>query len=189
MCHYWATGCPIKSHTGLTGKLVFWQQAAGEQEGVAFQGALSARNGSACTVYLGQRHSLHPLLAQNAYHCAREPKGDVKVFQTLHYISFEAAGVGHELGNACHLGALQREAARHDKADVARAQDEHFAARHEAFHVHQPLSCAGGIDARGPIAGDEERAARTLPAPHGKHYGSRLNNLHPLGAGSHNLEV
>ena len=80
LSHYRATGCLIKSYTGLAGKLVFWQQAAGEQEGVAFQGALGTCYGRTCAVYLGQRHSLHALLAQNAYHRAREPKGDVEVF-------------------------------------------------------------------------------------------------------------
>ena len=65
----------------------------------------------------------------------------------------------HQLEHGLHMRALERHAARHDHADVARAEDDDLAAGHTVVQVHVRLRGACGKHAGGPLARNAERHA------------------------------
>ena len=105
----------------------------------------------------------------------REEAGDVEVVEALDDVSYEAAGVGHEFGDAEYFCAFQGHASGHDEADVAAAQDDDAFSGHEAVYVDEALSRTGRIDACGPEARDVEGAARPFAAAHRENDGFRVN--------------
>ena len=63
------------------------------------------------------------------------------------------------------------------------AQDHDPLAHHEAFHVHEALGGAGGVDAGGAGAGNADGAPGAFPAAHGQDHGLGLEGLQTvLGA-------
>ena len=99
-----------------------------------------------------------------------EIERDAVVLQALHDVAGQAAGIGHQLDAGQHFGALQRQAAGHDQADVAGPQNDGPAAHHVALDVHKTLGRAGGKDAGRALAGDGDGAAGALAAAHGQHH-------------------
>ena len=112
----------------------------------------------------------HPFLALDIHHRVAQFQGDAEVVQALHNVALQAAGIGHQLRHAEHLGPFQRHPAGHDQADIAGAQDHHPAPGQIPFHIHQPLGRACRIDAGGAVAGNVQRTAGPLPAAHGQHH-------------------
>ena len=96
---------------------------------------------------------------------------DVKIIEALYNIALQPAGVGHQLGHAEDLCPLQRHAPRHDKPDIAAAQDHDPPPGEIPFHVDEPLRRACGKDARRAVARDVQRTARALTAAHGQNHG------------------
>ena len=140
-------------------------------------------------VNLGQRNPFHPLLTPDLYHRVAQLQRDAEVVQALDNVSFQAAGVRHQLRNHLDLGSFQRHTPCHNQADIAGAQNHYLAAGHVAFHIDKPLGRACGEDARRTVAGDIQRASGTLSAAHGQNHGLRLNPEHALFPvhGRHNL--
>ena len=74
---------------------------------------------------------------------------------------------------------FERQAPRHDEADVAGTQDDHPPTRQVAEQVDELLCEPGGHHAGGPRPGNADGAARALARPHGQHRGGGVNHLHP----------
>ena len=88
---------------------------------------------------------------------------------------------GHHLEHALHLGAFEGQAAGHDHADVARAEDDEALAGHVAFHVDPALGGAGGVDAGRARAGEADLGAGALAAAHRQHDGAGFDVQHAVG--------
>jgi len=114
-----------------------------------------------------------------------EVERNIVIHQALHVVAGEAGEEGHHFQHALHLRAFQRQAAGHDHADVARAEDDVALAGHIAFHVDPALGGAGGVHAGRACAGDADLGAGALAAAHGQHDGARLHIHKPaaLAAG------
>ena len=93
-------------------------------------------------------------------------KRDPVVFEALGDISRETGRVREKLDNADHLGALPRQAAGHDQADVARSEDQDPPTDAHVRHVRQPLRGAGGVDAGRACARNAQHPPRPLTAAH-----------------------
>ena len=165
----------VYAHARLAAELVFRQQPHGEQQRVARVAHLRAGYGAQVLVHLGDGDRLHAALALHVHHGVRQLERYAKVIQALHDVALEPAGVRHELRDARHVRALEREPARHDEADVAGAQDHDLAPRQQAVDVYQALRGAGRVHAGRARAADVQRAARPLAAAHRKHHGPRAH--------------
>ena len=119
---------------------------------------LSAGDG-ASVFDLCQRDAGHTLLALNVHHGVAQLQRNAKIIEALHNIALQTAGIGHKLGNAEHLGTLQRHTARHNQADVAAAQNHNPPPGQVAFHIDKALRRARSEDTGGAVAGDVQRAA------------------------------
>ena len=104
-------------------------------------------------------------------------QGDIVVIQALDDIAVQAVGIGAELHTGQHLGALQRHAARHNKADIAGAENDHPAADHVALHIDIALCRPCGKDAGRPVARNGNGSAGAVPAAHGQHHSPGLQLL------------
>ena len=134
----------VQGHTGGAAQLVFGQQPAGEEQGVAGIVLLGAGHRLA-VFHPSQGDPLHPFLALNVHHGVAEFEGDAEVVQTLDDVAL-------------------------DEPDVAGAEDDHLAPRQIALDIDEALGRAGGKDARRAVAGDVQRAPGAFPAAHGQHH-------------------
>jgi len=100
-------------------------------------------------------------------------------------VARQAAGVRKDFEDGLHLGALQGEPARHDHADVARAEDDDFLAHHRVVQIDVGLCDSGGPDARRPVSRNADGAPGALAAAHGQHDGPcpELQDAGPGGRG------
>ena len=108
-------------------------------------------------------------------HGVVELQGNVVVHQTLDDVPVQAAGIGHDFRHQLYLRPFPGHAPGHNQPDVAGAQNDHLFAGQIAFDVVQPLGTAGGVNARGPGAGNAQGPPGTFPAAHGQHDGPRLH--------------
>ena len=113
----------------------------------------------------------------------RKMKRNAEIIETLHDVSCQTAGIGHDLADAEHLGTFQRHAACHDQSDITGAEDDDFFAGHEAFYVDISLGTACGVDTGGTGTGDAERTAGTFAASHGEDDRLRLQTDKSRGGG------
>ena len=88
--------------------------------------------------------------------------------QALADVAFEAARPGQDLEDAFDLEPLEEEAAGHDQADVARAQDDGLVPDPEVVEVDEVLGRARGEDAGRPGPGDADHLPRPFAAAHGQ---------------------
>lgn len=93
---------------------------------------------------------------------------NAKVVQAVLHIATQAIGVRHELVHALDGNPLERAPARHNKADVARAQNDGARAGFEVLDIDVSLRQARRKHAGGSAAGDLDLAAGALTATHGK---------------------
>ena len=164
-------------------KLVLGKKPHREEQGIAWVTDLGPGNRAPRPVDLGEHDRLDALLALDARDGMAEQQRDTEVVDALDDVALEAARIRHELGDARDVGSLERHATGHDEPDVAGAEDDDLAARHEPLDVHEPLRGARGIDARGAEPRDAEGAGGALAAPHGEHDGARTNPLEPTRGG------
>ena len=108
-----------------------------------------------------------------------EQKRNVVVVQTLHDVSFKSAAERHDFQNFQNLCALESHTARHNKPDVAAAQNHDFFADEIAFDVGKSLRHTGGINARGTSACQLDCAGSPFPATHRKDDCFRLHRFKP----------
>ncbi len=94
--------------------------------------------------------------------------GIPKVVQAVLDVAAQTVGVRHELVHALDRNPLERAAARHDKPDVARAQNDGTRAGLEVLDIDVSLRQAGRKQACGTATGNLDLAARALSAPHSK---------------------
>ena len=97
-----------------------------------------------------------------------ELERNIKVVEALDDVSCKTARIGHELADHLNMSTLKGHAARHDKTDIARAEDNDFFAGHIAVDVDIFLGGACGENACAAGARYVECASRTLAAAHGK---------------------
>ena len=94
---------------------------------------------------------------------------------------------GVDLEYAEHLDPLEGEAAGHDQADVAGAEDDHPPPRQQPHHVDELLRQPRGEHARGPLAGNPDGPASILARAHGQHHRAGINGADAL-ATRHQLQ-
>jgi hypothetical protein len=81
------------------------------------------------------------------------------------------------------IGARVRERDHRREADVLGADDQGAAVQSLSVEVNALLQLPGGHNAMGPVAGDQPRWARTLPAAGGEQHRRRGDGLDAIGAG------
>ena len=135
-----------------------------------------AGNGRAVFVHTLHGHARQAALALDACDGVREIQRNIKIVQALYDVAGEAAGIGHYLYAGQHLRALQRHAARHDQADIARAEDHHTLAHHVALDVQIALCRARRKHARGAPPRNGDGPACALAAAHAQHDRRRLQH-------------
>ena len=155
-------------HTQLSGQFIFRDQPHGKQKRVTGDIFLRTRNGFPLFIHLSQGHALHSFLSVDIHHGSTELQGNAEIIQTLHDISLQAAGIGHQLRNHLDLRPFQGHTPGHDKADVTGAQDDNFLSRHKSVHIDKALGRPSGINARRTVARDIQRPSRPFPAAHGE---------------------
>ena len=87
-----------------------------------------------------------------------EQQGNVKVVQTLLDIPRKTAGIGHKLANGVNLCALKCHSARHDKSDIARAENYNLFAGHISLDSYKLLRRSRAVHAGRSAARNVERA-------------------------------
>ena len=172
-----AVGARIHLDVCAARQLVFRNQADRQQHGIAVEGHFGARNRAAVGADLGDDDALDTVAALNVGNRMGQIKRDVKVVQALHDIARQAARIGHDLDAGEHLGALERHAARHNQADIARTENEHALADHVTLDIQITLRGAGGEHARRTGAGNRDGAAGAFTAAHCQHDGLCLQHF------------
>ena len=89
----------------------------------------------------------------------------------------QTRGGGLRFINSEHLGALESQAASHDKTDIARAEDNALFDRHFAEQIGEILRRAGGEYPCGAGAVDGYLLRRALAAARGEHESPCLDSL------------
>ena len=98
----------------------------------------------------------------------RESKRNIKVIKALLDISGKTARIGHQLTDGANLRTLESHSSRHNKTDVARAEDNYLAAGHIALHIYEFLRRTCGVNACRTVTCDVERSLRALATAHSK---------------------
>ena len=106
--------------------------------------------------------------------------GDAEVFEALHDVAFETAGIRHELDDSLDVRALKGHPARHDETDVSAAEDDDAFAHEIALDVAHLLRHARRVYARGTGARKRDRARRAFSASHREHHRARMKMHQPL---------
>ena len=166
--HVGAGGDGTHINTQLSGQFVFRDQSHRKQKRVTGDIFLCTRNGFPLFIHLSQGHALYSFLSVDIHHSSTELQGNAEIIQTLHDISLQAAGIGHQLRNHLDLRPFQGHTPGHDKADVTGTQDDEFLSRHKSVHIDKALGRSGGINARRTVARDIQRPSRPFPAAHGE---------------------
>lgn len=86
-----AVGAGVNLDAGAAGKLIFGDQTYGEEDCIAVEFHLCARNRAAVLIYLSYDDFLYTVLALNINDGMGQIKGYVKVMQTLYNITGQAA--------------------------------------------------------------------------------------------------
>lgn len=110
----------------LPRKLVFRNQAAGQQQRVARHILAGSGNDPPVFVHAGDGYPGHPVGAVNPGNGVTEAERNIKILQALHNVPVQAAGIRHQLAHHLHLGALERHPPRHNQADIPRTQNHRF---------------------------------------------------------------
>ena len=168
LVHHGAARTWVKLNARAHRKLVLGNQAHRKQQCVARNDALGPRNGRQALVDLAYLDGFHAVVPDHACDGGGQVQRNAKVVQAVLHIAAQAVGVRHELVHALDRNPLERAAARHDKPDVTRAQNDGTRAGLEVFDIDVSLRQARRKHAGGTAAGDLDLAARALAAPHGK---------------------
>lgn len=91
---------------------------------------------------------------------------NIIIVQALYNIAGQTVGERADFQHCLHLAAFKAHAARHDKADIAAAQNNDFVPGDIAFHVNHALCRTGGKYACGAFTRDTDSAAGTFAAAH-----------------------
>ena len=174
--HHGAVVAPVHLHARAARKLVFRNEPHAQKQRVAVEMHLRAGDGSAVFIHLLHGHARQAALPLDLRHRVGQIQRDIIIVQALHDVARQTAGIRHHLNAGQHLRALQRHAAGHDKADIARAQNHHAAAHHVALNVQIPLGRARGEYASRARARDGNGAARAFAAAHAQHDGRGLQH-------------
>ena len=109
----------VHLHAHLGGELVFRDQTAGEKQRVAGIVLLRSRYRFSVRIYLGNRHSFHPFFSPDIHNRMTQFQRNIEIIQTLHNVSFQTAGIRHQLCHDLNLCAFQCHASCHDETDVS----------------------------------------------------------------------
>ena len=165
---YRAAGDAVKFDTHVFAQLILGDKTDGKHERVAGDIFLRAGNRAAVLVDLCNGDALKALLAVNVDNRGAQFERDVEVVEALDDVSRQSARIGHQLADHLDVRTLKGHAARHDKTDIARAEDNDFLAGHIAVNVDIFLRSTCGENAGAAGARDVERTSRTLAAAHCK---------------------
>ena len=167
----------VERHARVGRKRIFGNKAHGKQQRVTWNAALGAQNRRVTVIDLAHDDSLKLRGAFNAHDRRRRMQRNAEIIEALHDIASQTARRGVDLEHAGHARAREREAARHDEADVARTKDHHIAARSTALQVHEVLRRPGREHARRARARRSERASAAFARARHKHRRARRNGL------------
>ena len=171
LVNYGAARAWVKLHARGNRKLVLGNQSHRKQQCVARNDALGPRNGRQALVDLAYLDGFHAVVPDHARDRGRQMQRNAKIVQAILHIAAQSVGVRHELVHALDGNPLKRAAARHDKPDVSRAQNDGARAGLEVFDIDVSLRQAGRKHAGGTAARDLDLAARALATSHGKNDG------------------
>ena len=124
--------------------------------------------GARRAVDLGHDDALDAVPAADLDDRRSELERDRKVHQALPNVALEPARPRQDLEDALDRDALEGQAAGHDEADIARAQDHGFVADAKVLEIDEILGRAGGEDPGRPRPRDLDHLARPLAAAHGQ---------------------
>ena len=95
----------------------------------------------------------------------QEP-GNFKIIQALGNIAPQPPGPGHQFKDTLNRGPLKNHSARHNKADIPRAQDDDALSGHKPLHIDKTLRRSRRINTCGARSRDGKGSCRALTAPH-----------------------
>ena len=167
-------------HARALAELILRNETDGEQQRIAVEMDLTARNRTAVFIDLGDGYAGQALLALDIDDGMAEIQRNIVVIEALNDIAVQAGRERHQLGTGEDLRALQRHAAGHDQADIAGAEDHDALAGHIAHEVDVLLRSTGGINTGAAGTRRRQRATRTLAAAHRQDDRLRLDDLHAL---------
>ena len=179
----------VERHTCVGRKRIFGNKAHGKQQRVTRNAALGAWNRRVMVIDLAHDNGFELRGAFNAHDRRRRMQRNAEVIEALHDIASQAARRGVDFEYAGHARACEREAARHDEADVARTKNHHIAARSATLQVHEVLRRSGREHARGARARRSERASAAFTRARRKHRRTRRNGLLALRRHDFNRNV
>ena len=165
---YRAAGDAVKLDAHVLAQLVLGDKTDGKHERIAGDIFLRAGDRAAVLVDLCNGDALKALLAVNVDNRGAQFERDVEVVEALDDVSRQSARIGHQLADHLDVRTLKGHAARHDKTDITRAEDNDFLAGHIAVNVDIFLRSTCGENAGAAGARDVERTSRTLAAAHCK---------------------
>ena len=134
-----ATRHGVERHARIGRKRIFGNKAHGKQQRVARNATLGTRNRCVMAINFAHDDSFKLRGAFNAHDRRRRMQRNAEVVEALHNIASQAAWRGVDFEHAGHTRAREREATRHDEADVARTKNHHVAAGSTALQVHEVL--------------------------------------------------
>ena len=173
--HY-RTGCHrIQLYSYLGRKFILRDQSTGQKQGITIIIFFCTRNRLAILIYLCKCYTFHALLSFDVYHCVTQLQRNTIIIQTLHDITFQTAGIWHQLCYHLNLGTLQRHTSRHDQSDISGTQDHNLFTRHSSFHIDVSLCSSCGINTRRTITRNIQCTSGTLSASHCQNHCFCLN--------------
>jgi len=146
--HHRPAGHGVHLHAGLARELVFGDEPHREQQCIAGHHLFRTGNGVPALVHQHGLNRLDALAPDDAFDRMAQVQRNIIIQQALDVVARQPGQVGHNFQHAVHMGAFQRQAAGHNHANIARAEDHELFARHVTFHVHPALGSARRIDAR-----------------------------------------
>ena len=170
-----AVGASVDFDAGVSGQLVFGNKTYGKQQGIYVKFDFGAGNGVIAVHLAYDNLGKASVFADYVGDSVAEIKRNAVIVKALSDISLKTVGIRHKLNNSLYLRTLKGHTARHNKTNVAGAEDEHLFAHHIAFHIDISLGGSGGENAGGAFAGNGDGAAGSFAAAHGKNNGARVN--------------
>ena len=133
----------IKLNAQRLGKLVFRNKAYGDDKRIALDPFGALRDRLIVFVNGADLDSFESVLSEHARYSVAQVQGYIIIGKALIDISRKSRGRGVDFINAEDLRSLKSKSARHDKADIARTEDNTFFRRHDTETVCEMLRCAG----------------------------------------------
>ena len=173
--HEWSAGDRVDRDAGLSGELIFRDQADRKQHGIAWEHHFRTGDRIPFLIHLDRFNRFDPVIADDPFHGMAEVERNVVIHQALDIIAGQTRQERHHFENTFHFCTFKGEAAGHDHADIAGTQNNKAFAGHKSFHVHPALGGTGGKYSRWARAGDADLSARFFATAHREDDGPGLD--------------